>query len=110
MTHNKLDKFRQRIEESAFSKRGYSVTLDGARILSGLMFYGEGHAGINEQNTIERMTPAFQRDNDKWSEEQKIRFVENVIAGYKSTIILGTCNENDGRLCYRRWSSTNDSN
>ena len=39
---------------------------------------------------LEKIVPKFQRDNNKWSREMQIKFVENIILGVNTTIILGT--------------------
>ena len=38
------------------------------------------------------MTPEFQRDNDKWNIDRKIKFIENIMSGCPSDIILFTVN------------------
>ena len=45
---------------------------------------------LSFEDVLERIVPKFQRDNDKWSKEMQIKFVENIILGVNTTIILGT--------------------
>ena len=41
-----------------------------------------------EDFDIQKYVPPFQRSNDKWTRDMQIKFVENVLKGVTSTIIL----------------------
>lgn len=43
---------------------------------------------VETKDFFSLIVPSFQRDNDKWSLEMKQRFVENLLLGVKSTILL----------------------
>ena len=43
----------------------------------------------SSKECLERIIPAFQRSNDKWTREMQIKFVENIICGAETNIIFG---------------------
>jgi len=40
------------------------------------------------KSSLALAVPDFQRDNDKWSLSKKVKFIENVLAGFISTVYL----------------------
>tara|TARA_Y100001956_G_scaffold61245_1_gene61052 strand:+ start:52 stop:615 length:564 start_codon:yes stop_codon:yes gene_type:complete len=88
-----IERLRNNTRKSAFNRQGYQVTFEVGSFHRALRFYSES---INEHtengDLISQMVPEFQRDNDKWSLERKIKFVENILCGFQSTIMLATIN------------------
>jgi hypothetical protein len=88
---NVIEKLRANTRESAFNKQGYRVSFEVGAFHRALRFYSESvTGGVPDCDLIKAMTPEFQRSNDKWSKERKIKFVENILSGYPSDIILFT--------------------
>lgn len=93
------------IASNPFSKSpSYRVDFDIRRLRSNLDNY---HPSIlpsdDVKDVVQKMTPAFQRENNKWTFPQKQRFVENLISGCRSEITLyslagdvGCCHILDG--------------
>jgi hypothetical protein len=46
------------------------------------------------------MTPEFQRSNSKWSREMQISFIENIICGYRSEIMLYSIKSENAGNCF----------
>lgn len=89
----KLEFLREMNSKSPFQRRGYNVHLDLTRFYNSLRFYSEDYTeAVSDADLISSMMPEFQRDNDKWSIERKIQFVQNVISGYSTQIMLYTIN------------------
>lgn len=88
-----IERLRKNTKASAFNRQGYQVTFEVGSFHRTLRFYSEA---LNEDKAdselIPAMVPEFQRDNDKWSLDRKIKFVENILCGYQSTILLATIN------------------
>ncbi|MBD77447.1 MAG: hypothetical protein CL840_00735 [Crocinitomicaceae bacterium] len=70
----------------------YKVDFDTRRLHDNLYAYNVSaeQASLGLEETIAHMTPLFQRDNNKWTQEQQIRFVENLLSGCRSEITLFT--------------------
>jgi len=79
---------------SCFKMNPYSVHTRFNRrdFPSGLFLFTHPYTETTDyiENYLAEITPAFQRSNDQWSESQQTLFVENILKGYKSTIILFT--------------------
>jgi hypothetical protein len=59
------------------------------------------HFDLYQSNElIETMTPVFQRENTKWSRDMQVSFCENVIGGFRSTIMLYHIASEDSGYCY----------
>lgn len=102
-----IEEIKYKISNSAFNKQYYSVTLTLQRVISGMFLYtgvdGKDIESMSDENNIPlnkifQAVPDFQRDNDKWSEEMQVSFIENVLCGYRTDIMLfeisdtGVCN------------------
>lgn len=82
-------------KNSSFKKdEGSGVTIritDLDKFMSALMLYTD-YNRVDEKISItdffEKSVPGFQRSNDKWSQKMKIRFMENVLNGFKTDIKL----------------------
>jgi len=44
----------------------------------------------NSKELLKVITPDFQRDNNKWTLDMQIKFMENLILGCPTTLLLGT--------------------
>jgi hypothetical protein len=85
----KLDKLEEKIRNSAFNKNKYEVSIPLKRFNKSLMFYIKDDYEIcNLDSILEFGVPEFQRNNDKWSLNMQIKFVENILKGYVTTIQL----------------------
>lgn len=87
------------IKNSAFSKNSYQVDIHLLKFIDGLMLFinDKSHKDISE---IFNAVPVFQRDNDKWTESMQVSFIENILKGCKSTIMLYEVMPNDGMPLY----------
>lgn len=86
-----IQKLKLNTQQSAFNRQGYRVSFELATFYRSLRFYSESvNAEVADKDLVKAMTPEFQRDNDKWSLNRKIKFVENIISGYPSEITLFT--------------------
>ncbi|AUR84317.1 protein of unknown function DUF262 [Vibrio phage 1.054.O._10N.261.52.A1] len=86
-----IEKLRSNTRASAFNRQGYRVSFEVGGFYRTLRFYSEvSTEGVEDCDLIKSITPEFQRNNDKWSKERKIKFVENVLSGYPSEITLFT--------------------
>lgn len=90
---NALEKLKYNTRKSAFNRQGYRVSCELGSLHRNLRFYSEDYTvNTPDSELVKAMTPKFQRDNDKWSLDRKIKFVENIMAGYPTDIILFTVN------------------
>lgn len=96
-TNMTIDEIRNHIRYNVFNKQFYSVSLTINRAIAGMFMY-TGVDGkdlptmdMGDSTPIEKIfdaVPDFQRNNNKWSEEMQIGFIENVLCGYKTEIML----------------------
>lgn len=89
------------IAANPFSKSpSYRVDFDIRRLRNNLDTY---HPELLSTDTlkdmVQKMTPGFQRDNNKWTYPQKQRFIENLISGCRSEITLYSL-AGDASRCY----------
>ena len=77
---------------SPFRKNYASYTYHVKRLFSyesgGITLFTDYEHQAKGQNMVEHCTPEFQRANNKWSLEQKTKFVENTLRHYRSEIML----------------------
>ena len=93
---------KERIWNSDFNKTNYEISLDFASLKEDLIRWSLStndkasnlakkiSLELSFEDVLEKIVPKFQRDNNKWSREMQIKFVENIILGVNTTIILGT--------------------
>ena len=93
---------KERIWNSDFNKTNYEISLDFASLKEDLIRWSLStndkasnlakklSLELSFEDVLERIVPKFQRDNNKWSREMQIKFIENIILGVNTTIILGT--------------------
>lgn len=90
----------QKLKESAFNKSGYSCSIGLKRLFSesGLPSYCD-YDNNRETHIIDYATPEFQRSADKWTNQQQVSFVQNILKGYKTEIILFRfCEDEDAKI------------
>lgn len=82
----------------------YVVNVTLRRFVAALRDYGELliDSSDSDYKVVNKMTPDFQRDNTKWDLEMQTAFVQNVICGCQSEIMLYQIGEPDRSLaeCY----------
>lgn len=79
----------------------YKVDFDSRRLYENLCAY---NVNVQNQNSslkdaIAQMTPPFQRDNNKWTRDQQIKFVENLLSGCRSEITLFSLKKDNLNEC-----------
>jgi len=92
----------QIIKESPFQKQYYSVDIELRSLVDSLGCFINNSVVKNIDDILKYGIPEFQRSNDKWSEDMQIKYVENVIKGYKHEIILYTFDSVYNYLSYSR--------
>lgn len=97
MSEEKINRILELRKTSPFTKQSYSVTVGIKDFHRKLYDYianiGEDDRDISVDTIYQEGIPAFQRDNDKWTMEMKIKFVENCLLGYKGEIFLYSYND-----------------
>jgi uncharacterized protein with ParB-like and HNH nuclease domain len=84
-----LPELEHLITHSAFNKNRYEVSIPLKRFNESLMTYiYDGYDSSDLQSILKFGVPEFQRNNDKWSLDMQIKFVENILKGYVTTIQL----------------------
>lgn len=85
-----MSDLKKLIRNSPFARSHYSVDIPLSGFHRNLMMFISSDKYENgfELNDVFGGVPDFQRDNDKWSESMQIKFVENIIMGCKSTIMM----------------------
>lgn len=97
------ERIRNEVQRSPWGlTSAYSVTVDIGRFSDNMAFYHEveGSESWDDYWLLGNMLPEFQRDNDKWTEQMKIQFIENIISGCPTKILLYTLKDNDFVQCY----------
>lgn len=99
---NKQKKFMDVIAQHPFNvSPDYSIDFQLPRALTGILLYrldSENESHCNSDEFLSLITPRFQRENTKWPLDKKIKFVENILAGYKTTILFYSTEEGGGHL------------
>lgn len=98
---NDIDVIKQAKLNSAFNKNHYEINAPLDNLRAFMIRYAvplEHRAALDDatKNTISDsemfnyLIPEFQRDNNKWDYIMKIKFIENLICGASTTLVLGT--------------------
>lgn len=101
-----IEKYKRKLARNPFSRSAHSnPTIDIKRLFSSLSLYRDKLESRNftvESSAVlmEAMTPKFQRENTKWSREMQASFVENVISGFRSDILLYYISNEDAGYSY----------
>ncbi len=66
--------------QSCWAKHHYSVHVSVYDVLESLQRY-------SNQDSLPAMTPPWQRDNDKWTRAMQVAYVENILLGFKDSVI-----------------------
>lgn len=90
--------------DSSFNRSNYQVNIDLKNFVGGLLlhtFYDRMPQGrtsdhdVSNAEWLQRVVPSFQRANTKWSKSMKVKYVENLLKGVKSEILLFKMNEQE---------------
>ncbi|MCY9874619.1 hypothetical protein [Vibrio barjaei] len=88
---------KQIIDASPWGRRSvYSVTSELSKVLSYFRSYHIDGETLDDDALIKAMTPEFQRDNDQWTQEIQQGFVEAIICGCPTELILYSLKDEDG--------------
>lgn len=85
----RVNEFLAVIESSPFRRRiSHGVTLEFGRVVENLALFrlDSEEAKLTLGEFIERITPTFQRENTKWSQAMQRQFIQNLLAGCKTTL------------------------
>ncbi len=96
-----LDKLVDFSRNSSFNRGNYYVTIAFHRFVSALALHvdydlnqefknnnNKAENSIDFEAFLKNITPPFQRDNNKWTKKMQIKFVENLMMGAKTEILL----------------------
>lgn len=81
----------KRTRNSSFNLNSYNVNLAIHRFIKGLMLHVdyENHRKeikLSSKELLNTITPAFQRDNNKWSKKMQVSFIENLLSGFDTQL------------------------
>jgi len=90
MTDEKME-LVGKCRSSSFCKGSYNVNIDLKYFVENLLLFTdvkneervskENFKTLNYREWLSKVTPNFQRDNNKWSKKMKTLFVENILKG-----------------------------
>ena len=96
---------------SAFSMYSYNVNINFHSFIDSMLLHtwddlnldsisqkNKKDRNTNEEFNLEwlkRITPEFQRSNDKWNEQMKTKFIENILKGAKTELLFFNFNEHE---------------
>lgn len=97
-SHMTIEQIKHLIKNNPFTRRHYTTSLFLDTLIAhmftythddlmagGLNFGGEDALPLSK---IFEAVPPFQRDNDKWTEEMQVSFIENLLMGYSTDLML----------------------
>lgn len=97
-SHMTVEQIKHLIKNNPFTRRHYTTSLFLDTLIAhmftythddlmagGLNFGGEDALPLSK---IFEAVPPFQRDNDKWTEEMQVSFIENLLMGYSTDLML----------------------
>jgi hypothetical protein len=100
INHQVIEAYKQRRAQNVFSVNpAYTMDFDLREPKQLLRYNAQTEQRLAHETYLQAyrsMIPPFQRDNNKWTREQQIRFVENVCAGFRTTLMLYTLKEDEG--------------
>jgi hypothetical protein len=92
INENEKENIKREIKNSAFNKNKESSFAPFSMLESSIKFRCSFDENRDETFVPELVkkeyVPEFQRNNDKWSEDMKIKFVENILRGFRTSIKL----------------------
>lgn len=95
----KQQRLAEIVRQSPFSlSPNYSITVDFKYLVSTLKDYNlfETEGLEDPMDIIKACTPVFQRDNDKWTREMQVSYIENALGGCATEIQLYTLMDDNG--------------
>lgn len=97
---NNILKLVKKCRNSSFSRENYQVNIDLATFVDSMLLHtwynkddrkverlDAGDKKLNKE-WAERVTPDFQRANNKWNTAMKTRFIENLLSGVKVELMF----------------------
>lgn len=97
-----LEKLKENVKDSPFLKTCYEVSTPIDFLKGHLLRYNASETernkikltseelqNISNKDFFEKIIPEFQRSNDKWTKQMKIKFVENILSGIGTSFLLG---------------------
>lgn len=81
---------------SSFNRNNYSVHVDLRSFVSSMLLHtwydkketSEKDVSVSNKEWLDRVIPDFQRANNKWNKSMKLKFVENILNGAKTELLL----------------------
>ena len=80
---------------SSFNKSNYCVTIMFNRFVESMLLHTyydamerRDNIKVTSKDWLERVTPKFQRANNKWTKAMKLKFIENLLSGAKTELLL----------------------
>lgn len=91
-TTDKFESVRQAITDSVFRQNSYNTSIPLSDLANALITYikPELEGSAVPDDVFNYGVPGFQRDNDKWSVEQQVSFIENCVLGFRPDLLLYT--------------------
>ncbi len=105
-----LDRLRNYRNNSFYNRSCYEVCVPLDNFKNMIMSYGvpledkrefgRKEEQVSTKEFFDLMIPGFQRDNDKWTTDMQIKFIENLFSGIDSIIMLGLVEKEENQGCY----------
>ena len=98
---SKIMKLVEDTRKSAFNRNNYSVTRFVYDFKNGMLlhtWYDKKDSKVSNKEWLEKVTPAFQRANNKWTKKQKLLFIENLLKGVQTELLFFRFNEDEDAL------------
>lgn len=89
--------FEKAVKNNPFGRMpNDSITAELRNIQKNLTTFrlDENEASLGLDEWMAAITPQFQRANTKWTQEMQVRFVENLISGYRGEILMYCVGDN----------------
>lgn len=95
-----IDDLFLKVKNSPFTRSKYSCDLSFADFFRNVFTFTHGDEDVNEllahPERIFEAVPEFQRSNDQWSDDMKVSFIQNLLLGYKTSLLFYELNAEDG--------------
>lgn len=93
---NKILALAKECRSSSFSRSNYQVNIDLQHFIGSMLLHtyydkvelGRSNHDVSSKEWSERVTPEFQRKNNKWTKKMKIKFIENLLKGAKTELMF----------------------
>lgn len=84
-----IEKLIEKTRASSFNIDAENVRIRFHRFVYSLLLYTHyGLEEIDNEQWLKDVVPEFQRENNKWTEEMQLKFVENLLSGVNTKICL----------------------